>query len=479
VRSVAEPKILPETFYAAGQLFEAQGLLTKAAIQYRKAAAVNHTFAIAYERLGVTLGRLGKHPQAVEALQTAVKLNPESASFHNNLAFEFVLLGRWTEAEAELIQAIDLEPNFDRAHINLGVVQANLDRFVEALIEFRKVVAEADAYYNLGLLLCGQHRFADAANAFDHVLTLNDEFEAARVQLERISPQLALADALEPRLTMPLDTIVTVATAEDPTTQPTTEIADTQTYVQEAITGETQPATETPVMVVETTTETAVTAETTITTGPTEVISEVTTQTQLGTVPDRSKGSDWPTDAQAEAPVSLTYDSTIESPATTGEAEVLVASSEEPTSLDDASPTQQTERTVLFSTVDTSTQSVASPTTAPFDGDWECFNGSEWSFPADSQWPFTGIDNPYTTWDFFESPYDLNIESPAGTTDVGGTQSENTTSQQTQPVEAVGPPTQPSTGGQTSASTWNGDDSLQMPEPAWYQQRVGQADDAE
>lgn len=235
VRTVTQPKILPETFYAAGQLFEAQGLLTKAAIQYRKAAAVNHTFAAAYDRLGVTLGRLGKHPQALEALQTAVKLAPESAPFHNNLAFEYVLLGRWTEAEGELLQAIALAPNFDRAHINLGVALANLERYVEALTEFRSVVAEADAYYNLALVLCGQHRYADAANAFEHVLSLNSQFGAARVQLEQIRPKLDLANALEPRMTIPFETMVAEAATE--------------------VVEETHPVTESPVVVMETDTD--------------------------------------------------------------------------------------------------------------------------------------------------------------------------------------------------------------------------------
>lgn len=232
VRTVAEPKILPETFYAAGQLFEAQGLLTKAAVQYRKAAAVNHTFAAAYDRLGVTLGRLGKHPQALEALQTAVKLGPESAPFHNNLAFQYVLLGRWTEAEGELLEALALEPNFDRAHINLGVVLANLERYVDAVTEFRIVVAEADAYYNLGLVLRGQHRYADAASAFEHVISLNYEFWAAHVQLEQIGPKLDLANALEPRMTIPFETMVEEAATE--------------------VVEQTHPVTESPVVVMET-----------------------------------------------------------------------------------------------------------------------------------------------------------------------------------------------------------------------------------
>ena len=49
------PKILPDTHYAAGMLFERQGQIDKAILQYRKAVAVNHNFANAYHRLGLTL----------------------------------------------------------------------------------------------------------------------------------------------------------------------------------------------------------------------------------------------------------------------------------------------------------------------------------------------------------------------------------------------------------------------------------------
>lgn len=455
-RTVAEPIILPETFYAAGQLFEAQGLLNKAAIQYRKAAAVNHTYAAAYDRLGVMLGRLGRHPQAVEALQTAVNLNPESAAFHNNLAFEFVLLGRWTEAEAELLQAIVLQPNFDRAHVNLGVVLANLERYVDALTAFRSVVAEADAYYNLGLLLCGQHRYADAASAFEHVISLNYEFSAAHVQLEKIGPKLALTNSLEPRMTIPFETMAT---------QATTEVVE-----------ETLPVTESPVVVVETSADADVVPDTTIIGGPTEV-SDTTTQTLLAADTDFTVEGEGPVDADAESLVSLTYDPTIDSPSTIGETEIMTDSTPEAASLDDAVPAQHAGRTVMFSTVDGEADHTLSPTDEPLDGDWDCFNGSEWSFPADSQWPFPE-GYQWTTPVIHQLFYDLDIESPAETTESRQIELESLTDAPPDPVEAAGS-AQPSAGGPASATPWKGDDSLEMPEPEWYRRAVGQTDDAE
>ena len=443
-RTLAEPKILPETFYAAGQLFEAQGLLNKAAIQYRKAAAVNHSFAAAYDRLGVTLGRLGKHSPAVEALQTAVELNPESAAFHNNLAFEFVLQGRWTEAEAELLQALLLEPNFDRAHINLGVVQANLDRFVDALNEFRKVVAEADAYYNLGLLLCGQHRYADAANAFEHVISLDYEFWAAHVQLDKIGPKLALSDALEPRLTIPFETTETEAPTE---------------FVEE-----THPDTESAVVVMETDTDADMVPDVASTTVPTEVY-ETTTQTLLATDTDSAEEWEWPLEVDVATLVSQTSDPTIESQAPTDDAEILFDSPQDLGPQDDPITTDPAERTVLFSTVDGQAEHATWPTDEPLDDDWDCVNDSQWSFPTVWQWPFLEEYLSITP-DIQQQIYDLTIECPADTADTAAIQPENVTDQ-------------PSAGGQASATPWRGDDSLEMPEPEWYQRAEGQTDGAE
>ena len=197
-RQMEEPRILPQTHFAAARLFEQQGQIEKAIIQYRKAIAVNHEYTAAFNRLGMLLGRRGRHADAEDALRRAVELRPDAAYLRNNLGFEYALQGRWTDAEAELSNALQLEPGFARAWVNLGVVLAKQQRFEEALDAFRTAVPEPDAFYNLGLMFRSQHRYRDAGDAFRHVLALNPRFTAAQQQLEAIAPQLALATPIEP-----------------------------------------------------------------------------------------------------------------------------------------------------------------------------------------------------------------------------------------------------------------------------------------
>ena len=78
-RDAKTPKILPETYFAAAQLFEAQGLLGKAIVQYRKAVLVNRNYAEAFHNLGILLGKVGKHDDAMAALQRATKLRPDDS----------------------------------------------------------------------------------------------------------------------------------------------------------------------------------------------------------------------------------------------------------------------------------------------------------------------------------------------------------------------------------------------------------------
>ena len=197
-RELEEPRILPQTHFAAARLFEQQGQIEKAIIQYRKAIAVNHEYTAAFNRLGVLLGRQGRHTDAEDALRQAVELRPDAAYLRNNLGFEYALQGRWTDSEAELSNAIQLDPDFARAWVNLGMVLAKQQRFEEALDAFRTVLPEPDAFYNLGLMFRHQHRYRDAGDAFRHVLALNPGFIAAQQQLEDIAPQLALATPIEP-----------------------------------------------------------------------------------------------------------------------------------------------------------------------------------------------------------------------------------------------------------------------------------------
>jgi len=179
--------ILPQTHFAAAKLFESQHLHGKAATQYRKAIAVDHTFVEAYHRLGLLLSRMGKHEQALDPLQRAVQLKPKNPVLRNNYGFEFLLNQRWVEAEQQFVRAVELKPDFPRAYINLGIVYSKVGRFDESLASFRSVLPEPDAYYNVGLMYRAQRRYTEAAEVFEYVLRLDPSFAAARTQLKQVA----------------------------------------------------------------------------------------------------------------------------------------------------------------------------------------------------------------------------------------------------------------------------------------------------
>lgn len=185
-RDERPPKILPETHFAAGKLFDAQGVYDKAIEQYRKAIALNHNYGEAYHRLGLLYSRLGKRDDAVANLRRAIELSPKDAVARNNYGFELLLCGELLTAEAAFREAINLQPDFKRAYVNLGIAQSKLGRFDDALACFRSVLPEADAYYNLGLMYRGQKELVDARKTFEHVLMLDPGFAAARLQLAQM-----------------------------------------------------------------------------------------------------------------------------------------------------------------------------------------------------------------------------------------------------------------------------------------------------
>jgi tetratricopeptide (TPR) repeat protein len=198
IREAKDPKILPETHFAAGRLFESQGLFGKAIDQYRRAIAVNHHFAEAYDRLGPLLSASGLRDEALAALRKAVELRPKNATYRNNLGFELLLANRWAEAEYELTQAIRIRPDFPRAYINLGIAQSKVGKFNNALASFRRVLPEADAYYNVGLMYRSQNRIDEAAGAFRRAIAIDERFVAAKTQLDELGATTQRSASREP-----------------------------------------------------------------------------------------------------------------------------------------------------------------------------------------------------------------------------------------------------------------------------------------
>jgi len=196
--SEAEPepsaKIMPKTHFAAGKMFEAQGALGRAIVQYQKTLEMDPEHLGALNRLGMVYARIGKPAEAEATLKRAVRLAPRSAQVRNNLGFSYLLAERWSDAEAEFQNALSIMPEFERARINLGIAYCRQQHFDEAILAFRQVIPEADTFYNLGLMLRSEERYQDAGRAFKRAIQMNPSFLAAKQQLAQIGPRLRRLD---------------------------------------------------------------------------------------------------------------------------------------------------------------------------------------------------------------------------------------------------------------------------------------------
>lgn len=221
------PRILPETYYAAGRVFEQQGAPDKAIEQYRKAIAVNHEYTAAYARLGLMLSLTGQHEDAADAFTRAVELKPGSAILQNNLGFELLYQERWDEAERHLREATRLDTKLTQAHINLGLLLGRTQRSEQAVEAFQQVLPEPDAYYNLGLLQRAQGQYPQAMATFRRVLTINPKFTAAQRQLALVERKVVDNEPIPGHQTTSTTTEHNTLIAAAPATEVITDVPTT------------------------------------------------------------------------------------------------------------------------------------------------------------------------------------------------------------------------------------------------------------
>lgn len=208
------PQLNAASLFAYGHLQERQGAYDSAITQYRKALDVKPDFASARNRLGITLNKLGRHAEAATEFHKAIKANPNDAYLHNNLGFTLLLQGQFVEAERSLRQALALKDDFQRARMNLGLALAKLERFAEAETELRHACGDADALFNMGVLMTEAHRYVDATRYMEQALAINPRLDAARRQLT----ELARLTAQEPGSTIAIATTSTLLQSPTPAT---------------------------------------------------------------------------------------------------------------------------------------------------------------------------------------------------------------------------------------------------------------------
>jgi tetratricopeptide (TPR) repeat protein len=95
--------------FGKGLSFYGQKRYEEAVAELQQAVASDPRFADAYLALGHALQKLGRLPEAAEAVLKAIELNGQEPLYHTSLSTVYRDMGRTSDAEEHLAISFDLQ----------------------------------------------------------------------------------------------------------------------------------------------------------------------------------------------------------------------------------------------------------------------------------------------------------------------------------------------------------------------------------
>jgi tetratricopeptide (TPR) repeat protein len=190
----------PRPFNNLGVALADRGYYKEAVEQYRKALKINPDYADAHANMAYNLARQGMMDEAadhfktgimdeaIDHFKTALKISPKHYEAHNNLGIALAFQDRHQEAIEHFRAAITIKPHFAQAHNNLGATLNHLGHLPEAMERFSAALEIdpqfAAAHNYLAMALASQGRLDEAIEHFSEALRINPQYEKARRNLE-------------------------------------------------------------------------------------------------------------------------------------------------------------------------------------------------------------------------------------------------------------------------------------------------------
>ena len=176
-----------------GKKYLDRGDAAGAVAEFKVAAELLATNAVAYDYLGVALQRAGQTDAAIMAYDRALELNRDLLEAHLNLGVLYLEQNRPDEAKTELTAYTLRRPNEPAGWLKLGSAQLKLGETVPAERSFSAVLAlktsDAEAYNGLGLARIQRGRPREAAQFFTAAVQARPDYPAAILNLASVSQQ--------------------------------------------------------------------------------------------------------------------------------------------------------------------------------------------------------------------------------------------------------------------------------------------------
>lgn len=156
---------------------------TQCVAQAQKTLLLDSGFMRAYDNLGLCYEALGKHAEAIQSYQRALRLGEEKGINSPwpplDLGALLLKLGRVSEAEAALREALRHDPNFPQAHFQLGLLLERQRKNVLAVQELQRAASLDPSYpephYALGRIYRREGNMTKATLEMDTFQKLKNE----------------------------------------------------------------------------------------------------------------------------------------------------------------------------------------------------------------------------------------------------------------------------------------------------------------
>lgn len=198
-----DPKDPARLSLVYAQLMERSGQLDQASSHYNKALDENPSSVDALIGLGRVHTLAGRHEQAEKSLLKALEHDPRSTAALHALGQSYAARNRWDEAVATLERAALLQPEDQSLQYDLAVAFVQAGDIDSALPCFARTVGEAEAHYNVGLILQRAGRLTESEQQFRMALARKPDFEQARYWLATLHQQQTLP-AAPPNAVLPV-----------------------------------------------------------------------------------------------------------------------------------------------------------------------------------------------------------------------------------------------------------------------------------
>jgi tetratricopeptide (TPR) repeat protein len=181
VNPVQQPDI--SLLFKQGLAFHQQGQLALAKAAYEQVLLKNPRHFDALHLSGVIEIQRKNPTLAVELINNAIFINPNSAAAYCNRGNALHDLNRLEESIASYDRAISIKPDFAEAYSNRGNLLKDLNRLNEAVASYDRAIALnpklAEAHSNRGNALKELGRLDEAIASYDHAIALTPNLTEA------------------------------------------------------------------------------------------------------------------------------------------------------------------------------------------------------------------------------------------------------------------------------------------------------------